>query len=193
MTIQAYLKEAPVVVDEVLAREKKPGIKLVRGAYMGPKFTAERGRIWDDKTQTDACYDDSLEQKLIGHIPVLTIATHNQESLRRASRLNRGGSNYPLDTATLLGMGDGLEVDEDLPQNKYVPYTGSGGSILGAAAYWSRRGTEFARNTVEGGITRGEQEFGWIDDELRRRNIPAATFKLITNVLLSGKSLPASR
>lgn len=179
MTIQAYLKESPKVVKEVLQRNNKPGIKLVRGAYMGPAYAAERPLIWKTKEQTDKCYNQNLE-KLFGKVPVLTIATHNQESINRCSKLIKSNkSNYSVELATLLGMGDGLEVDEGISLLKYVPYPGKG-SILGALAYMGRRGTEFARNPVENGIMRGEQELMWLKHELKKRTFGEKLEALLT-------------
>lgn len=192
MTVQAYLKEAPDVVKEILKREKKPGVKLVRGAYMGPKYGAERKYIWDTKEETDDCYNRLAQELYKGGLPFLTIASQNQESLCRAALLRQEGSNYPLDVAGLLGMSDRLEVSEDLPQSRYVPYPGEG-SILGAISYLGRRATEYAKNKVDGGITRGEDEFEALDKEFRQRSKLRAVARFIPNVLLTSNMLPASR
>jgi hypothetical protein len=168
MTVQAYLQETPQVVDELLARprEERPDIKLVRGAYMGEKYVDERPLIWPTKEGTDSCYDESFA-RLYGHVGEITAATHNQQSLRAIAGVMATQKNgTKVNTATLLGMGDGLWSDPKTEKLKYVPY----GDDVG---YFLRRGVEFAMNPVKlddgREVTRGQAELELVQDELCAR------------------------
>jgi hypothetical protein len=171
MTLQCYLKETPDIITGLLARDRKPDIKLVRGAYMGKGYEDELPYIWDNggpkgKKQTDNRYDESFE-RLYGHVDEITAATHNQQSLRKiAGLVSTQKSHTKVNSATLLGMGDGLKTDPGMEKLKYVPY----GEEM---HYFMRRGTEFAMNPVtdDNGqkTTRGRSELELVRREMKMR------------------------
>lgn len=139
-TYQAYLRSAPATISRHLAIARQEGytlgVKMVRGAYMK---TEPRHLIWGTKAETDACYDgiveDLLKQKYGKMLrPInsskksqrfpsanLIIATHSQESVRKAHaiRLQQAENGQPrieLSYAQLQGMAD--EVTCELAQSR---------------------------------------------------------------------------
>ncbi|KAK2759440.1 hypothetical protein FQN54_002918 [Arachnomyces sp. PD_36] len=147
-TYQAYLRSAPATISRHLAIAREEGytlgVKMVRGAYMK---TEPRHVIWATKEDTDACYDgivaDLLTQKYGSTLrPTasevsqpfpsvnLIIATHSQDSVRKAHAIRRqqaenGQPRIELSYAQLQGMAD--EVSCELAQYRH-------GGIDGPAA-----------------------------------------------------------
>ena len=179
MTVQAYLKSTPQMVDDILAMvADKPelkdrlGVKLVRGAYIKDK-TEDRTKIHDKKEESDRCYDAAFEKLYrSGKVAMITVATHNEESLRLAARITAEDAERHNETkvisATLMGMGDSIDFG-GLKRSKYVPYVKNGDSIMGAIEYFGRRGVEFMGSPGEGGMTRGDKEYFAVMDELKQR------------------------
>lgn len=98
------------------------GLKLVRGAYLKKQFG-----VFDTKDQTDAQYDTALVEALSTSSARTILATHNEISLEKALRFDRG----VYSTAQLMGMGRPLgQVDY-----RYVPY----GSLSELTPYLLRR------------------------------------------------------
>jgi Proline dehydrogenase len=128
-TYQAYLRSLPSTLAKHIEISQCEGytlgVKLVRGAYMN---TEPRHLIWATKQETDRCYDDIVDALLTRQYnatlrpisnhsgkeipPVkLVIATHNQESTRKAHniRSQQATRNQPrieLAYAQLQGMAD---------------------------------------------------------------------------------------
>ncbi|KAA8650311.1 hypothetical protein EYZ11_001345 [Aspergillus tanneri] len=124
-TIQAYLKSSAENVHRHLCLAGREGwslgIKLVRGAYIAHDI---RSRIHDTKADTDRNYNHIVESLLTRRFPLtdshdtpafpdtrLFVATHNAESVRRASNLLRyrvlnGLPTIPVEVGQLQGMAD---------------------------------------------------------------------------------------
>lgn len=103
------------------------GIKLVRGAYIAHDI---RSRIHDTKADTDNSYDHIVESLLSRKFPLkvaadnaaafpdvrLFVASHNAESVRKASalyrqRINNGQPTIPLEIGQLQGMADEVSCE----------------------------------------------------------------------------------
>lgn len=130
-TIQAYLKSSSENVHRHLCLAQKQGwtlgIKLVRGAYIAHDI---RSRIHDTKADTDNSYDHIVESLLSRKFPLkvaadnaaafpdvrLFVASHNTESVRKASalyrqRINNGQPTIPLEIGQLQGMADEVSCE----------------------------------------------------------------------------------
>ncbi|GFF23371.1 putative proline oxidase Put1 [Aspergillus udagawae] len=130
-TIQAYLKSSAENVHRHLCLAQKEGwtlgIKLVRGAYIAHDI---RSRIHDTKADTDNSYDYIAESLLSRKFPLkiesddapafpdvrLFVASHNAESVRKASTLYRqrihdGQPTIPLEIGQLQGMADEVSCE----------------------------------------------------------------------------------
>ncbi|KAH1636876.1 hypothetical protein KXW50_003437 [Aspergillus fumigatus] len=130
-TIQAYLKSTSENVHRHLCLAQKQGwtlgIKLVRGAYIAHDI---RSRIHDTKADTDNSYDHIVESLLSRKFPLkvaadnaaafpdvrLFVASHNAESVRKASalyrqRINNGQPAIPLEIGQLQGMADEVSCE----------------------------------------------------------------------------------
>lgn len=137
-TVQMYLKQSLDVLkhEQALAEKEgyKIGMKLVRGAYIHTEL--DRGVIHDTKEDTDICYDAGMELAVKsvlagGSIDHVVVASHNGESMMKATRLiaQQPGNirKYHITLAQLLGMAD--DITYDLINNrgvtniiKYVPW-----------------------------------------------------------------------
>ena len=180
VTVQAYLKDADELVDQLLAMYPPPNIKLVRGAYIGAG-SEFRDRIWDNKQQTDDCYNRLLEKIYNSNsVETLTVASHNQESRHIAEDLVRksgGKNNTQVVYATLMGMGNNLQappLELGIQERKYQPAILDERTIavLGAIAYFGRRAKEFMSATAPGSdVTRGDLEIEEIKKELHTRGM----------------------
>lgn len=103
------------------------GIKLVRGAYIAHDI---RSRIHDTKTETDNSYHYIVESLLSRKFPLdigsdngsefpdvrLFVASHNAESVRKASTLHRqrihnGQPTIPVEIGQLQGMADEVSCE----------------------------------------------------------------------------------
>ncbi|RHZ55569.1 putative proline oxidase Put1 [Aspergillus thermomutatus] len=130
-TIQAYLKSSTENVHRHLCLAQKEGwtlgIKLVRGAYIAHDI---RSRIHDTKVDTDNSYDHIVESLLSRKSPLkigsdnasafpdvrLFVASHNAESVRKASSLYRqrihdGQPTIPVEIGQLQGMADEVSCE----------------------------------------------------------------------------------
>ncbi|KAL7371848.1 hypothetical protein ABVT39_006087 [Epinephelus coioides] len=165
-TYQCYLKESRSLLLEALHLSNKEGfclgVKLVRGAYMDKerKLAEKEGRVdpihkcWED---TNDSYNGLLNVMLeeISKKPErfrIIVATHNEESVRRAAERmrelgidNDGGS---VCFGQLLGMCDHVSLTlakEGYAVYKSVPY----GSVDDTLPYLVRRAQE-NRTVLEG-------------------------------------------
>ncbi|XP_042363516.1 hydroxyproline dehydrogenase [Plectropomus leopardus] len=180
-TYQCYLKESRSLLLEALSLSKNEGfclgVKLVRGAYMDKerKLAEKEGRVdpvhqcWED---TNDSYNGSLDVMLeeISQKPDhfrIIVATHNEESVRRAAKRmeelgidSDGGS---VCFGQLLGMCDHVSLTlakEGYTVYKSVPY----GSVDDTLPYLVRRAQE--NRTVLQGI---RKERDLLRKELYRR------------------------
>ncbi|KAM3860054.1 hydroxyproline dehydrogenase [Diretmus argenteus] len=181
-TYQCYLKESrSLLLDAVRLSNRESfclGVKLVRGAYMDKerKMAEREGRpvpiheSWEDTNDSyNGCLDVLLE--LISQNPQrrhrIIVATHNEESVRRAATRmaelgidKHGGS---VCFGQLLGMCDHVSLtlaQEGYAVYKSVPY----GSVDNTLPYLVRRAQE--NRTVLQGI---RKERDLLRLELRRR------------------------
>jgi proline dehydrogenase len=121
-TFQAYLKSTPARISQHLALASAEnwvlGIKLVRGAYIASE---PRYLIHDTKAETDAAYNSIVHVLLNQCDPAsglrtlakiqLFLASHNEESVRKAYALQRarvlaGEPVIKLEFGQLQGMSD---------------------------------------------------------------------------------------
>ncbi|CAD6441318.1 f20ddb23-c530-46e9-bfc4-cbc6bd1bc9ae [Sclerotinia trifoliorum] len=124
-TMQAYLKATPANIFHHLqlaqAENWTLGIKLVRGAYIA---TEKRDLIHDTIQDTHAAYNSIAANLLEKSYPCITtnektaypraelfLATHNEESIKRAysiqsSRIHQGKQTIELAFGQLQGMAD---------------------------------------------------------------------------------------
>lgn len=131
-TYQTYLKATPDKLLSHLSTAQSElftlGVKLVRGAYISSE---PRALINDTKQDTDEQFDSvasGLIQRSYGSFTPekmpsvnLFLATHNRESVRKASALHRelkaqGRETIPVEYGQLLGMAD--EVSCELLQSR---------------------------------------------------------------------------
>nr|XP_061807650.1 hydroxyproline dehydrogenase-like [Nerophis lumbriciformis] len=180
-TYQCYLKETRAHLMEAIRQSQEEGfclgVKLVRGAYMDKerKLAGKEGRpdpvqdCWED---TNENYNSLLEVmlRLVAQDPEryrIIVATHNEESVRRAARWvedlgidkARGSACF----GQLLGMCDHVSLTlakEGYAVYKSVPY----GSVDDTLPYLVRRAQE--NQTVLKGI---RKERDLLRQELQRR------------------------
>ncbi|XP_042590672.1 hydroxyproline dehydrogenase-like isoform X2 [Cyprinus carpio] len=180
-TYQCYLKESRnLLLDAIQTATDQSfcfGVKLVRGAYMDKerKLAEKEGRtdpIHESWERTNDSYNGCLEimLRLVSEKPeryMMIVATHNEESVRRAvTRMEELGLDRDADAVCfgqLLGMCD--HVSLTLAQHgflvyKSVPY----GSVEDTLPYLVRRAQE--NRTVLQGI---RKERDLLRLELRRR------------------------
>uniref|UniRef100_A0A8C1ALH3 Proline dehydrogenase n=1 Tax=Cyprinus carpio carpio TaxID=630221 RepID=A0A8C1ALH3_CYPCA len=180
-TYQCYLKESRnLLLDAIQTATNQSfclGVKLVRGAYMDKerKLAEKEGRtdpIHESWERTNDSYNGCLEimLRLVSEKPeryMMIVATHNEESVRRAvTRMEELGLDRDADAVCfgqLLGMCD--HVSLTLAQHgflvyKSVPY----GSVEDTLPYLVRRAQE--NRTVLQGI---RKERDLLRLELRRR------------------------
>lgn len=150
IALQAYLREAPEQLQDVLGWVKARGtpvkVRLVRGAYWDAEAITARQHgwalpVWSYKAQTDTCFESCLERLLAAHTMVFpAVATHNVRSLACAMALaeRHGLSAADYEFQMLYGMADDLKqalVALGYPLRVYVPY----GETLPGMAYLVRR------------------------------------------------------
>ncbi|XP_043086872.1 hydroxyproline dehydrogenase isoform X2 [Puntigrus tetrazona] len=180
-TYQCYLKESRnLLLDAVQTSVDQSfclGVKLVRGAYMDKerKLAEKEGRtdpIHESWERTNDSYNGCLELmlRLISEKPerfMMIVATHNEESVRRAAtRMQELGLHRDAGAVCfgqLLGMCDHVSLtlaQQGFSVYKSVPY----GSVEDTLPYLVRRAQE--NRTVLQGI---RKERDLLRLELRRR------------------------
>ncbi len=163
------------VIDNARKNGYKPGVKLVRGAYM----ERERRRaaamgypspIYPDKAGSDAGFDGALKL-CVENIDIVSLfsGTHNEQSCEYLVNLMEQNHLQPSDEriffSQLLGMSDHLSFNmANVGYNvaKYIPY----GPVREVLPYLIRRAEE---NTSVAGQT--GRELRLITKELNRRKI----------------------
>lgn len=137
-TIQMYRRNSLGELDSFLRKNNSPfiGVKLVRGAYL----TQDKDVCFEDKSRTDANFNEGL--RILLSVPNVSavIATHNRESVNLATNMikasRHGGSHVHF--AQLLGMANELGVTlvaDGFSVYKYVPY----GNAIEMGPYLIRR------------------------------------------------------
>jgi RHH-type proline utilization regulon transcriptional repressor/proline dehydrogenase/delta 1-pyrroline-5-carboxylate dehydrogenase len=150
IAIQTYLKDARedllVLLDWVEQRATPVHVRIVRGAYWDYENVIARLHgweipVWEDKAQTDACFEDCLELLFSRADSVKpAVASHNVRSLACAMALAecRGVSAEDFEFQMLYGMADELKqalVTLGYRLRVYVPF----GETLPGMAYLVRR------------------------------------------------------
>jgi proline dehydrogenase len=174
-TVQMYRRDRLEYVRGLLghAQGYKPGIKLVRGAYVEKerRYAAEYGwpdPIHPDKVSTDIAYDQALMLCLEALDNVgLCVATHNRTSCMKAAQyviMEGIDRQHPhLSFSQLYGMADPLSfglAKAGFRVYKYLPF----GPLRRAFPYLSRRAEENSSLSDQSG-----RELRWISEELERR------------------------
>ena len=174
-TVQMYRRDRLAYLEGLLRRAQgyKPGIKLVRGAYVEKerRYAAQRGLpdpIHPDKASTDMAYDQALMMCLEALNEVgLCVATHNRTSCMKAAQyvilkdIDRRHSH--LSFSQLYGMADPISfglAKAGFRVYKYLPF----GPLRRAFPYLSRRAEENSSLSDQSG-----RELTWISEELARR------------------------
>jgi RHH-type proline utilization regulon transcriptional repressor/proline dehydrogenase/delta 1-pyrroline-5-carboxylate dehydrogenase len=157
VVIQAYLRDAEAVVDDLLAwlaaHERALTVRLVKGAYWDVEVAQARQRTWPvpvhtDKAATDAAFE-RLTRRLLGAAPLVgtAIASHNVRSIAHAMAVAEalGMEKTQLEFQLLYGMGEALHGAIralGYPVRIYTPI----GPLLPGMAYLVRRLLENTAN-----------------------------------------------
>lgn len=167
-----YLKS---LIAEARTKGYKPGVKLVRGAYMERerRRASEMGYpspIYPDKDGSDSGFDGALNV-CVENIDIVSIfcGTHNEQSCEYLVNLMAEKKLQPGDNriffSQLLGMSDHLSFNlasAGYNVAKYIPY----GPVREVLPYLIRRAEE---NTSVAGQT--GRELRLITQELKRRKL----------------------
>jgi RHH-type proline utilization regulon transcriptional repressor/proline dehydrogenase/delta 1-pyrroline-5-carboxylate dehydrogenase len=121
IAIQAYLKDSEETIGDLISWAKQRGapvtIRLVRGAYWDyetviARQNGWRSPVWEQKWQTDACYERCLELLFNGYPAIYpAVATHNPRSLAVAMTLAEefGFTSDQFEFQMLYGMAEPLQ------------------------------------------------------------------------------------
>ena len=157
IVVQAYLRDAEAVVEELLAwlasQRRTLTVRLVKGAYWDSEIAQARQRGWPEpvyqaKAETDLAFE-RLTRRLLGAAPLVTvaIASHNVRSIAQAMAAAEalGFSKDQLEFQLLYGMGDALQAaiaSLGYPVRVYTPV----GELIPGMAYLVRRLLENTSN-----------------------------------------------
>jgi RHH-type proline utilization regulon transcriptional repressor/proline dehydrogenase/delta 1-pyrroline-5-carboxylate dehydrogenase len=159
MVLQAYMRDSPGQLDEILAwagaHERTPPlvIRLVKGAYHDHEV-AEAGQhgwpvpVFEDKADSDRNFE-ALTRRLLAARPTLrvAVASHNLRSVSHAIAANRlsGSGDGDLELQVLRGLGDDLQdalAARGFRVRTYCPV----GDLVAGMAYLVRRLLENTSN-----------------------------------------------
>jgi proline dehydrogenase len=162
LVLQAYLRDSPATLDQVLAwagsvqRGSPLTVRLVKGAYWDHELVQARQHGWEvpvfeDKAACDRNYE-TLTRRLLdaragaGGIRV-AIASHNLRSVAHAIAYDRvsGGTGSDLELQILRGLGDDLATalsTRGFRVRAYCPV----GDLVAGMAYLVRRLLENTSN-----------------------------------------------
>lgn len=157
IVIQAYLRDAEQVVDELLSwlatHERTLTVRLVKGAYWDSEVAQARSRYWpvpvhQTKAETDSAFE-RLTERLLAASPLVTtaIASHNLRSIAHAMAVaeSLGLANDRLEFQLLYGMGEAIHaaiLSRGYPVRIYTPI----GELIPGMAYLVRRLLENTAN-----------------------------------------------
>ena len=176
LVLQAYLRESPAVLDQVLAWAEDSGrspplvIRLVKGAYWDQEMVEARQRGWhppvfESKAECDRNFE-ALALRLLEARPRVrvAIASHNLRSVAHAIAANRalGADDHDLELQVLRGLGDELAealAREGFRVRSYCPV----GDLVSGMAYLVRRLLE---NTANESFLRGWRHGASLDQLL---------------------------
>jgi proline dehydrogenase len=179
ITLQMYRWDRLDYLTDLIALARKegfkPGVKLVRGAYMERerRRAAEMGYpspIYPDKPGSDAGYNGALKL-CVENIDIVSLfsGTHNEQSCEYLVNLMAQNNLQPGDKriffSQLLGMSDHLSfnlANAGYNVSKYIPY----GPVREVLPYLIRRAEE---NTSVAGQT--GRELRLLTQEIKRRKI----------------------
>ena len=158
IAIQAYLRDAEHDVHELIqwarARNRRIGVRLVKGAYWDSEITWAKQRGWPipvflEKAETDANYERLTRLLLESHdIVDAAFGSHNIRSLAHAivAAKEIGVPDYGYEIQMLYGMGEPIRqaiIQNDQRVRVYLPV----GRLLPGMAYLIRRLMENTSNT----------------------------------------------
>ncbi len=157
LVVQAYLRDADAVVDDLLAflsaHEQPLMIRLVKGAYWDHEHAWAAQRHWpapvyQEKAQTDHAFEH-LTRRLLGAHPLVTtvVASHNIRSIAHAMAVAELLQVPPsqMEFQLLYGMGDAIRpaiTSRGYPVRIYTPV----GALIPGMAYLVRRLLENTAN-----------------------------------------------
>jgi RHH-type proline utilization regulon transcriptional repressor/proline dehydrogenase/delta 1-pyrroline-5-carboxylate dehydrogenase len=159
VVLQAYLRESPDQLDQVLAWAGSAGrkpplvVRLVKGAYWDHEIVEARQHGWtppvfEQKADSDRNFE-ALTRRLLEGWPDVrpAIASHNLRSVAHAVTANRaaGRGDADLELQVLRGLGDDLAaalVDRGMRVRIYCPV----GDMVAGMAYLVRRLLENTAN-----------------------------------------------
>ena len=164
VVLQAYLRDSPETLEEILAWVTGPGerrdlpltVRLVKGAYWDHEIVeaAQHGwtaPVFEVKADCDRNYEvltrRLLDARIAGHGVRAAIASHNLRSVAHAIAYNRlaGGSDRGIELQVLRGLGDPLQAAiaaQGLHVRSYCPV----GDLVAGMAYLVRRLLENTSN-----------------------------------------------
>jgi proline dehydrogenase len=176
LVLQAYLRESPMVLDQVLAwaersaRSQPLVVRLVKGAYWDHEVVEARQHGWsppvfESKAECDRNFE-ALSLRLLEARPLVrvAIASHNLRSVAYAIAASRalGGGDRDLELQVLRGLGDELAqalAHEGFRVRSYCPV----GDLVAGMAYLVRRLLE---NTANESFLRSWREGQSLDELL---------------------------
>lgn len=176
IVLQAYLKDADRDAAEMIEFAKQRGtplwVRLVKGAYWDSEtvWAAQAGwpvPVWEQKWQSDACYERVMGALLLNHRYVYTaLGSHNIRSLSYGRALKQALDipDARFEWQMLYGMGDPIKraaVEIGQRCRVYTPY----GDIMPGMAYLIRRLLE---NTANESFLRHSNNNETPEDELLR-------------------------
>jgi len=159
LVLQAYLRESPAMLDQVLAwversRRSQPlVVRLVKGAYWDHEMVEARQHGWhppvfESKAECDRNFE-ALALRLLEARPLVrvAVASHNLRSVAHAIAANRalGGEDGDLELQVLRGLGDELAqalARKGFRVRSYCPV----GDLVAGMAYLVRRLLENTAN-----------------------------------------------
>jgi len=159
IVLQAYLRESPEQLEQVLAwarsteREPPLVVRLVKGAYWDHEVVEARQHGWtppvfEQKAESDRNFEQLTRRLLEGWPHVRpAIASHNLRSVAHAVAANRatGRGDADLELQVLRGLGDDLAAalaDQGMRVRIYCPV----GDMVAGMAYLVRRLLENTAN-----------------------------------------------
>jgi proline dehydrogenase len=153
IVLQAYLRDAPELLDRLIAQERPLVVRLVKGAYWDHEIVEARQHGWtppvfEEKAESDRTFE-LLTRRLLEARPHLrpAIASHNLRSVAHAIAVNRrlGGDDGDVEFQILRGLGDDLQdalAARGFRVRAYCPV----GDLVAGMAYLVRRLLENTSN-----------------------------------------------
>ena len=153
VVLQAYLRDAPELLDRLIAHERPLVVRLVKGAYWDHEVVEARQHGWappvfEEKAESDRTFE-LLTRRLLEARPLLrpAIASHNLRSVAHAIAANRrlGADDTDVEFQILRGLGDDLQdalAAKGFRVRAYCPV----GDLVSGMAYLVRRLLENTSN-----------------------------------------------